>query len=166
MRIFTDSSIEEMEREIRRDQRILRILKTYAHVFRSRGIATSVDDEEVSFSCATSEKAIWAASKLGFSLKFVYIGAQPAKRAVVKDGDIEFHFIANDTRVVRITDCHVKRQRRQAGMARDARLFFHEKEIAKMMYLPGDDTPAELKQRLWEIAKKGMVADLRYELVD
>lgn len=168
MTIYSAEIIEKMERVIRREQRVVRIFKKHGPALQARSIALSSDgDGTVTLSCPSSEKANWAATLLGLPQpEYFYIGHKASKEAVIEDGDIEFHFYANDVRQIHFDVCRVKRQRRQAGMARRAWLYFNDWEIAEMQYLPDYTKHEEMKKKLWAIAKKKLECDLRYELVD
>lgn len=157
-----------MEKRVRREQRVLRIFRNHGPAMRARNIGLSTDgDGTVTISCPTSAKANWAASALKLPpLCYFYVGSKSAKEARVEDGDLEFHFYANDVRQVRLSDCFVQRQRKRPGEIRRAWLYLDKMQLAETMYFQADTSPKELRTDLWEKAKKKMEGDLRYELVD
>lgn len=168
MVIYSEKIIKEMQRTIRREQRVLRIFMKYGPVLHAGSVTLSSDgDGTLTLSCPSSEKANWAAFLLRLPPPaYSYVGRSAAKEAMLKDGDIKFHFYANDVREIHFKDCYVKRQRRSTGHARRAKLFFNDWELADVMYPPAYTKAEELKKMLWAVAKQKLECDLRYRMVD
>lgn len=142
------------------------MLKRVGHVFIQRKIGLSVHNGTLEINCPDAARCEWAASKLGVPLKLCYINSRKHQECTVHDGSVTFHFTAAGLREVRIQDCYVKRQRKSPGQARHAYLYFHDKQMAKTMYLPGEETPTSLKAQLWAMAKKAVTEDEGYRLLD
>ena len=146
--------IEQAQHQEHAARRIHAILTKLGDYAQQKGIKIDTGHASISFECPSLAKAQQLACMLGLQPCFAYIGARTWLEADVTAGRLSFHFAVVGRRKIAIDECYVHRTRRPAFRPRKATLFLHECPLADMTYDAKSYTPTQLKEFLYEIAKK------------